>query len=87
MTFFRKVWYIIIQSGRVLKYMDDRKLQLLKLVIENYIDTAVLVGSKFLTEHTELKVSATTVRNEMNDLERDGLLTHPYTSAGRILTE
>ncbi len=67
--------------------MEDRKLQLLKLVIENYIETATPIGSKFLIEHTGLNVSAATIRNEMSELEKDGLLTHPHTSAGRIPTE
>lgn len=67
--------------------MTDRQQQLLKLVIEHYISTAEPVGSRFLVEQEGLGVSGATVRNELRDLEEDGFLTHPHTSAGRIPTE
>lgn len=67
--------------------MDQRKQNLLKLIIENHVDTGLPVGSKFLVEKTGIKVSGATVRNEMRDLEEQGFLTHPHTSAGRIPTE
>jgi len=67
--------------------MDERKQQLLKLIIENYISTGSPVGSQFLIETSELEFSAATVRNEMRDLEETGMLMHPHTSAGRIPTE
>jgi len=67
--------------------MDNRKEQLLQLIVENYLVSAEPVGSKFLIESAELDVSAATVRNEMRDLEEQGFLTHPHTSAGRIPTE
>lgn len=67
--------------------MDERKSQLLKLVIENYIETAEPIGSQFLIEVSNLGVSAATVRNDLRALEEEGYLTHPHTSAGRIPTE
>lgn len=67
--------------------MDARKERLLKLVIENYIETAEPVGSKFLVSEEKLDVSGATVRNEMRDLESAGYLIQPHTSAGRIPTE
>lgn len=67
--------------------MDTRKEQLLTLVIENYIETADPVASQFLVESGGLDVSGATVRNELRDLEEQGYLTHPHTSAGRIPTE
>ncbi len=67
--------------------MTERKQQLLKLVIEHYIATAEPVGSKFLVDQEELGVSGATVRNELRDLEEEGFLTHPHTSAGRIPTD
>ena len=67
--------------------MDPRKEQLLQLVVENYIDTAEPVGSKFLSENNGLQVSGATIRNELRVLEEEGFLTHPHTSAGRIPTE
>lgn len=67
--------------------MEPRQEQLLKLVIESYIKTAEPVGSKFLADLGELDVSGATIRNELSELEAQGYLTHPHTSAGRIPTE
>ena len=67
--------------------MDKRKEKLLNLVIENYIENAEPIGSKFLVSSEDLKVSEATVRNELRALEEDGYLTHPHTSAGRIPTD
>lgn len=67
--------------------MESRQEQLLKLIIENFIETAEPVGSKFLVEAGNLEISDATVRNEMRELEEAGFLTHPHTSAGRIPTE
>lgn len=67
--------------------MDPRQEKLLELIINNYIKTAEPVGSKFVVEIGGLDVSAPTIRNEMRELEEQGFLTHPHTSAGRIPTE
>ena len=67
--------------------MNPRKEELLSLIIENYTRTAEPIGSKFLAENTDLGLSGATLRNEMRDLEEEGYLTHPHTSAGRIPTE
>lgn len=67
--------------------MKERVAELLKLVIEQYIETAQPIGSKFLVEAGALGVSGATIRNELKDLEDDGYLTHPHTSAGRVPTE
>lgn len=67
--------------------LDSRQKKLLKLIIENYIETAEPVGSKFLVEAGSLEISDATVRNEMRYLEDEGFLMHPHTSAGRIPTE
>jgi len=67
--------------------MDTRQSQLLKLVIENHIETAEPIGSKFLVAEGKLDWSDATVRNELRALEEEGYLTHPHTSAGRIPTE
>ncbi len=66
--------------------MDARQEQLLTLVIEKYIETAQPIGSKFLVSDADLDLSEATVRNELRDLEEEGYLTHPHTSAGRIPT-
>jgi len=67
--------------------MNIRQEQLLTLVIEKYIETAQPIGSKFLVSEAGLELGEATVRNELRELEEEGFLTHPHTSAGRIPTE
>ncbi len=67
--------------------MDVRKLHILGAIVEDYVATREPVGSKSLLERHELGVSAATVRNDMSVLEEEGLITQPYTSAGRIPTD
>lgn len=67
--------------------LNDRQEKLLSLVIENYVETAEPVGSKFLVDDSNLEWGEATVRNELRALEKAGYLTHPHTSAGRIPTE
>jgi heat-inducible transcriptional repressor len=64
--------------------LNERKKVILKAVIENYIETAEPVGSKTLALKSGLDVSSATIRNEMAELEDDGYLVHPHTSAGRV---
>ncbi len=66
--------------------MQTRQEQLLTLVIDNFVDTAEPVGSRFLVEKAGLDWSEATVRNELRELEEQGYLTHPHTSAGRLPT-
>jgi heat-inducible transcriptional repressor len=66
--------------------MDNRQNQLLNLVIECYIETALPIGSRFLVQNTEFDRGEATARNELRCLEEEGYLTHPYTSAGRVPT-
>jgi len=61
-----------------------RRDEILKLIVEYYIKTAQPVGSKTLLEVYDLAVSSATIRNEMNMLEKEGLLEKPHTSAGRV---
>ena len=68
-------------------FMDSRQSQLLNLVIENHIATALPIGSKFLLEKSALDIGEATVRNDLRALEEEGYLTHPHTSAGRVPTE
>jgi heat-inducible transcriptional repressor len=67
--------------------LDDRKADILRAVVEEYIDTAQPVGSSRLVQSGGLHVSPATVRNELSVLEREGYLTQPHTSAGRVPTE
>ncbi|MFC1787822.1 DeoR family transcriptional regulator [Patescibacteria group bacterium] len=65
--------------------MNPRQQTILKIIIEEYINNAEPVGSKHLM--SDLGVSSATIRNEMGELERQGYLRAPHTSAGRIPTE
>jgi heat-inducible transcriptional repressor len=67
--------------------MDDRKAAILKALIEEYVETGQPVGSSTVARGADLGVSSATVRNEMAVLEREGYVTHPHTSAGRIPTD
>ena len=64
--------------------LDERKLEILKAVIKNYLETGEPVGSRTISKFSELKLSSATIRNEMSDLEDMGYLIKPHTSAGRI---
>jgi heat-inducible transcriptional repressor len=64
-----------------------RQRMILRGVVEAYVAGRQPVGSRTLVERTDLDVSTSTVRSELAELERLGLLTHPHTSAGRIPTE
>jgi heat-inducible transcriptional repressor len=66
---------------------EDRKLAVLRAIVEDYVATHEPVGSKTLVERHRLGVSPATVRNDMAALEDEGLIAQPHTSAGRIPTE
>ena len=67
--------------------LNERKMNILKAIVKDYIETAEAVGSRTISKKYNLGVSAATIRNEMADLEELGYLVQPYTSAGRIPTE
>jgi heat-inducible transcriptional repressor len=67
--------------------LDDRKLEVLRVIVEDYVATQEPVGSKALVERHNLKVSSATVRNDMAALEEEGYLRQPHTSAGRVPTD
>jgi len=67
--------------------MKKRQEDILLAIIDNFIRTAMPVGSKTIVHQYQLKVSGATVRNEMHELEEQGLICSPHTSAGRIPTE
>ena len=67
--------------------LTPRKREILRRVIEEYVSTGQPVGSRAIVERSGLRVSSSTVRNELAELETLGLLTHPHTSAGRTPTE
>ena len=64
--------------------LTDRKKQILKVVIEDYIRTAEPVGSKTIAKEMGGSVSSATIRNELADRTEQGDLEQPHSSAGRI---
>src|SRR4029079_210327 len=67
--------------------LEERKLEVLRAVIEDYIATEEPVGSKALAERHHLGVSPATIRNDMALLEEEGYIAQPHTSAGRVPTD
>ena len=66
---------------------EDRRLRVLRAIVQDYVQTSEPVGSKALLERHHLGVSAATVRNDMAALEEEGLIAAPHTSAGRVPTD
>lgn len=64
--------------------LGDRKKQILRAIVEDYIHTAEPIGSRTIAKRHDLSLSPATIRNEMSDLEELGFLEKPHTSAGRI---
>lgn len=67
--------------------VDERKLAVLRAIVEDYVSTNEPVGSKSLADRHALGVSSATIRNDMAVLEDEGLITAPHTSAGRVPTD
>ena len=67
--------------------LEERKASILRAVVQEYITTAQPVGSSVIANAPGIEVSPATVRNEMVQLERQGYLHQPHTSAGRVPTE
>ena len=67
--------------------LSDRRQKVLAALIEEYIERALPVGSRTLTERYGLGVSSATIRNELSALETDGYISQPHTSAGRVPTD
>ncbi len=67
--------------------LDDRKIAILRAVIEHYVSTGQPVGSGHVAKMPGLGVSPATIRNDMAHLEQEGFLAQPHTSAGRVPTD
>ena len=67
--------------------LEERKAAILKAVVEEYIQTAQPVGSGHIADAPGIGVSPATVRNELVQLEKQGYLHQPHTSAGRVPTD
>ncbi len=67
--------------------MQERQLEILRAIVDEYVATQEPVGSKSIAERHPMGVSPATIRNDMAILEDAGLITQPHTSAGRIPTD
>jgi heat-inducible transcriptional repressor len=67
--------------------LDRRRLDVLRAIVQDYVDTQEPVGSKALVERHNLGVSPATIRNDMAALEEEGYIHQPHTSAGRVPTD
>lgn len=67
--------------------LSDREKNILRYVIQQFILTALPVGSRNITKTYDIGISPATVRNIMSDLENSGFIDHPHTSAGRVPTD
>src|SRR5258707_13407877 len=66
---------------------DERRFQVLRAIVADFVSTKEPIGSKTLVERHNLGVSSATVRNDMAVLEAEGYITQPHTSSGRVPTE
>ena len=66
---------------------DDRRFEVLRAIVADFVATKEPIGSKALVERHNLGVSSATVRNDMAVLEAEGYITQPHTSSGRVPTE
>jgi heat-inducible transcriptional repressor len=73
--------------GGVTVAHDERRLEVLRAIVQDYVSTNDPVGSKALADRHDLGVSPATIRNDMAVLEEQGYITQPHTSAGRVPTD
>jgi heat-inducible transcriptional repressor len=67
--------------------LSARQQQILRRVVDSYLESGKPVGSATIAERDDVEWGPSTVRNELAALEREGYLTHPHTSAGRVPTD
>ncbi|MFC1496332.1 HrcA family transcriptional regulator [Candidatus Margulisiibacteriota bacterium] len=67
--------------------MNKRKNRILKAIVDDFVDSAIPVGSRTIYKEYIRELSPATIRNEMSDLEEEGFIAQPHTSAGRIPTD
>ena len=76
-----------MNDGQVGELISDRSLEVLRAIVNDYIQTREPVGSKALLERHRLGVSSATIRNDMALLEEEELISAPHTSSGRVPTD
>ncbi len=67
--------------------IEERRKKILCVIVDSYIESAVPIGSRAISQRFRWTVSPATIRNVMSDLEEMNLITHPHTSAGRVPTD
>ncbi|HSI79680.1 MAG TPA: heat-inducible transcriptional repressor HrcA [Solirubrobacterales bacterium] len=67
--------------------LSERQQRVLRTVVEAYLETGAPVGSAAIAARDDVDWSPSTIRAELSALEREGFLTHPHTSAGRVPTD
>lgn len=67
--------------------LNERETKILKLIIDEYINSSVPVGSRFISKNSDVGLSPASVRNIMSDLEESGYISHTHISSGRIPTD
>jgi len=77
----------LTEHAQIPENLSSREESVLRHVVYNFIQTAIPVGSRFISKRFESHLSPATIRNVMSDLEEAGFLSHPHTSAGRIPTD
>ena len=76
-----------MQEVRPLSSTEDRRFEVLRAIVADYVSTKEPIGSKALVERHNLGVSSATVRNDMAVLEAEGYIAQPHTSSGRVPTD
>lgn len=66
---------------------SERSLAVLRVIVQDYVASREPVGSKTIVERHQFGVSAATIRNDMAQLEEEGLIAAPHTSSGRVPTD
>jgi heat-inducible transcriptional repressor len=75
------------EAGERMGSADDRRFEVLRAIVADFVSTKEPIGSKSLVERHNLGVSSATVRNDMAVLEAEGYIAQPHTSSGRVPTE
>jgi heat-inducible transcriptional repressor len=73
--------------GGVALMLTDREAKVLKIIVDEYINSSIPVGSRFISKNSDLNLSPASIRNIMSDLEEKGFLEQTHVSSGRIPTD
>ena len=71
------------QPGNTMINQQERRDRIIEAVVTSFLETGEPVSSSYVAKTSYLGLSSASIRNIMKELEKDGYLTHPHTSAGR----